>query len=255
MVAFPTDNAITVLSLFFDGTAVYILTNDGLFTYISGLLSKDTDLDIPNNASALIYTHSTYVVSTSNGIYTRRTYDPAWTQALSIQNAKINGNSQFIVVFGQDPLHTVDSLAYISTDGINWSNQTRLPNLTVVAAWVVSSSIYYATTTGLYFQDLSLLEAGAPVITLVDVLNDPDASSELSFNDVSADSTRIVAAVQDGTYWVNTSNAGFVQNDSGFGVLHKSQLINGSLWLFGRGLVSIEGVSGILRLSTGEALL
>jgi hypothetical protein len=254
-VPFPTMNPLSVLDLYDDGTTVYVLTTEGLFRGVGGVLTKDVDLPLPNNVNSLLYVRGGYIASTPDGVFIRRTYDLNWNKVLDIQDARITPSGQFVAAFGKDPSKTTDTLTFTSANGTDWSNRARLEGLDVVAAARIASTIYYATPTGLYRHDLAVLNDGEPVITLVDLLGDREASAALSFNDVSADTTRVVAAVEDGTYWTSTGTADFASADSGLGVLHKSQLIGGLIWLFGRGLVKVEGFAQTIRLSTGELLL
>jgi hypothetical protein len=253
-VAFPTSNRVSALSIYVAGSTTYILTTDGLFKYDGTVLTKDVDLDIPNGTSSLIFLRGSYIVASTDGLFYRRTFDLAWKKLLDIRDVKMVTTGTYVVVYGKDPRRISDSVAYTSVDGLSWSSATLLEDLEVTGVARIGSQIYFATTTGLHVQDLSKADGSSPQINLVDLLEDEDESRALVFNDVAADTERVVAAASDGTYYVYDSGD-FTASDSGLGALHKAQIIDGSIWLFGRQYAKIEDEETAVRLSTGEALL
>jgi hypothetical protein len=250
---FPTQNNISVLSIYNEGTTVYILTTDGLYTYISGVLTKDVDLPVPNNTNSLIFLRGSYIAATADGLFSRKLFDLTWKKILDIRNVNLNVSGNNVIAYGTDP-RLIGSVAYTSVDGLSWSSATVLQNLEVTGVARFGSTIYFATKSGLYVEDLAKLQNNVPPVSLVDLLSDASLSKGLIFNDVAADSNRVIAAVNDGTYYVY-SNGTFSQFDSGLGVLHKCEIIDGSIWLLGRMTAKVEGINHTIRLSTGEALL
>lgn len=255
----PTTVGFQVKSIYTDNVSVYIFTSEGLFVVDSGgNITKDVDLELLNNTSSLIVVRQSYVVSTPDGLYTKKSYDLSWTKVLDVQDAFISPSTSFIFCSGKDPNQISDSLCFTSVDGLTWSSRTSLPNIITNAIARRSYLIFFATTSGLYLEDLSRLmdpNNTLPVIQLVDLLNDTAASAVLNFNDVCADNTRVAIAAKDGTYWVYDSDGNYTQYDSGLGVIHKILIVDGKIWAFGKGMIQIENNARTIRVSTGAALL
>jgi hypothetical protein len=254
----PVNVKYEVKSIYTDEILVYILTSEGLFIVDgNGSITKDVELDLPNDTSSLILVRESYIVATPTGLYTKKSYETSWKKILDIKDAFISATSSFIFCAGKDPNSITDTLSFSSVDGLSWSSRTVIPNTYVNSVARSSYLIFFATTSGLYIEDLSRLldpSNDLPIIEMIDLMNDLEVSAALNFNDICADNTRVVAALSDGSYWIY-QNGEYTQSGVDIGVIHKIRLINGKVWAFGKNMVQVEDNSRLIRLATGASLL
>ena len=246
---FNIDGIVNVLSLFQKDSTIYVLTNHGIFNVNINdkIPEKDVNTDIPNSTNGLLVLSDSYVISTNDGIYTRRTYDTYWQKIIDIKNAKMITTTISTICFGNDPKSTSDTLVYTSIDGISWSTSTRFSNIDISSVARQSYSIFFASQSGLYVEDIA---DGS--IVFEDIENG-SGSKSLLFNDVYADNQRVILGLSDGSFYIYDGN--YTKYESGLDTIHKVLLINGKYWIFGRDTIVTENTDNKIRLFTGERFL
>ena len=239
---------------------VTFLAEDGVYTITlnNGIAIKTADITPPQNFTSIFVSGNTIYIGTQLGVFSKRPFESNWTKVFSLTNAVVRSSPRLTFAVGKNPDSIADSLVYYSFSGVIWNRSSAFIGIEVNSVSQRYDSIYYATNSGLFVEDLSGLfqnnnfsgpSLGATIL-------DPNLDNTIiKVNDVDADDSRVVAGTSSGAWYSMSGGTVDGSGQSRLGTIHKVKIIDGRYWLFANNLIEIENVNRLVQLSTGKVLL
>jgi len=227
---------------------IYVLTKSNIYysSDYGSIWTKIGRSGLPNDLFSIKGISNSLIIGASDGIYYKAEQQELWLKVVSSTDpVEVMINPDFIFAI-------VDGSIYKSSNGLNFSESGKAFDITINALSKFKSLIFAATSSGLRKDDSTFYSNNDPILSLIDVLGDRSASSDIVFNCIASDTISIVAGVSDGSYYILNGTGGFdLMEDSNLESIHKIILINNEPWLFGYDRLKTPLIEQPIRLSTG----
>jgi hypothetical protein len=230
----------------FDGK-VYILDESSLYIWdlSTDAIERDNGLGLPDrlNKVAAMYSQN-IVIGAQDGIYARKTTQDSWQKVVETTgpiDAMISPDSIFAVANNE---------FWYSSEGFTWSKVGTISDKNINQIAKHRSQIIVATDEGAHGDNGSLY-SNSISLSLLDILDDPNESSQVVVNAVTSNFSSAVFGLSDGRYII-WSDSFVVYEDSNLPTIHKAIFVGESLWLFGYDLFKIEDETRVRKLATGD---
>jgi len=214
----------------------------------TSIVVADTALGLPSKLHRVISVFgSNLVIAAEDGIYARKVASGTWEKVVSTKKP-VN------VVTSPDAILAVADTgeSFYSTDGFTWTRVGVITSSIVNKLEKHRSQIFFATNKGLY-QDNGSFYTKNVSTQLLDVLGDPQESSNIIVNDIVSNFNQAVIGLSDGRYIIYSSDF-VLQPESNLSTIHKTLLVGGDIWLFGYNQFRIVTESFVRKLATGISL-
>jgi len=247
-VSVDSRSSIFIKDLFLFNNKVYILDDASLYIWDldTGNVEKDNGLGLPNRLHKIVVLiNGILVIGGEDGIYARRSTQDEWqkvAETIAPVTAMILPDSAFAVAGNE---------FWYSSEGFTWTKIGSYEG--TVNSLVKHRSQILVGTDGGVFGDNGQLYSGRVTLALLNILSDPSLSSDVTVNAVASNFSKAVFGLSDGRYIVYEDSFE-VNEDSYLETIHKSIIVNDSIWLFGYDLFKIVGQEKIRRLASGSPI-
>lgn len=232
----------------FDGK-VYILDESGLYIWdlSTGGISRDSGLGLPDRLNKVVAMYSqNIVIGAQDGIYARKMTQDSWQKVVETTgavDALIAPDSIFAVANNE---------FWYSSEGFTWVKVGTVSDKNINQIVKHRSQILVATDQGAH-GDSGSLYSKTISLSLLDLLNNLDDSSQIVVNAVASNFSSAVFGLSDGRYSI-WSDSFVLYEDSNLPTIHKAIYVGDTLWFFGYDLFKVENESLVRRLATGDSI-
>lgn len=238
-----------IRDIFATSDSLYILDEKALYIMDLGMgeTKKDAGLGLPDVLHKVVRMSSGHlIIGGSDGIYARKPTQDEW-QKVASTSAPAN-----IMIAPEACFSVAGSEIWYTSEGFTWTKIGTITDKIINQIAKHRSQIVVATSEGLY-GDGGSFYSGSVSLSLMDILNDLEASSGAVVNAVASNFNTLVAGLSDGRYVVYETEFE-VFDDSLLSAVHKVLLVEDDIWLFGYDTFRLRSEAFVRRLATGEIL-